>query len=107
MKKRTKRTTGSHLIQPGEHVRVVPLHHPKPYIPIDEIARRRREPKDQELFDGKPHPLLTPAHLTYNGGPLITNVQIFTVFWGKKWGASTASTQLIQKLNQFFAAIVV
>jgi hypothetical protein len=97
----------SKTFEAGEHVRVVPLHHPKPSVSIDDIARGRREGKDLDLFDGKPHVLAAPAHLTYMGGPLIPNVQVFTIFWGKLWGASASSKQMMAKLNQFFTAILV
>lgn len=91
----------------GEHVRVVPLHHPKPSVSIDDLARARRKPEDQDLFDGKPHVIPTSAHLTYGGGPLITNVQVFTIFWGKLWGTTPTSVQLMTDLNQFFTTILI
>jgi hypothetical protein len=43
-------------------------------------------------------PEATSAHLTYYGGPVISNVQVVTVFWGQKV-ASTAH------LNSFYTAI--
>jgi hypothetical protein len=97
----------SKMFQPGEHVRIVPLHHPKPSVSIDDLARGRRVGKDQDLFDGKPHALAAPAQLVYMGGPLIPNVQIFTIFWGKLWGANPSSKQMMANLNQFFTAIVI
>jgi hypothetical protein len=96
----------SKMFQPGEHVRVVPLHHPKPSVSIDDLARGRRGGRDQDLFDGKPHALAAPAKLVYMGGPLIPNVQIFTIFWGKLWGSNASSKQMMTNLNQFFTAIV-
>jgi len=81
----------SKMFQPGEHVRVVPLHHPKPSVSIDDLARGRRGGRDQDLFDGKPHALASQAQLVYMGGPLIPNVQIFTIFWGKLWGSNASS----------------
>jgi hypothetical protein len=66
----------------GEAVRVVPMYHP--------AAVR-----------------ITAARLTYRGGPLITAAQVFVVFWGKDWGTTTASTELIAKINKFFADILV
>jgi hypothetical protein len=106
MKNLTKPARKSNLIQPGEHVRVVPLHDPKPSVSIDDLARARREPKDQDLFDGQPHAVPVTAHLTYNRGPLIPNVQVFTLFWGKLWGTTPTSIQLMQNLNQFFTTIL-
>jgi len=90
---------------PGEHIRVVPLHHPKPSVSIDELGERQKE-GDGDLFDGKPHVAPITAHLTYNGGALLTSVAVFTVFWGKLWGTTPTSTQLMTDLNKFFAAIL-
>ena len=105
MKKRTESKAATQMFQPGEYVRIAPLHHPKPSIEIGALAKYREE-EGSELFDGKPHAVPASAHLTYNGGPLIENVQVFTIFWGKLWGQSPASTTLIQQLNQFFGAIL-
>jgi len=66
----------------GEDIRVVPLHHPKPAAAAS-------------------------AELTYRNGPLITNVEVFTIFWGNFWGSTPASTDLMNKVNKFFADIVV
>ena len=90
----------------GEHVRIVPLHYPKPSVSIDELGRLRGETADTDLFDGQPHVAPASAHLMYNHGPLLTAVQVFTVFWGTKWSASGGSV-MIQNLNKFFQALVV
>jgi len=45
------------------------------------------------------------AQLVYNGGPLLTSVQVFTVFWGSAWQQAPAS-DLIPELNSFFDAIL-
>lgn len=45
------------------------------------------------------------AHLTYHGGPLLTNVQVVLVFWGAAWTLA-AQIPLIQQLNQFFDFIL-
>jgi hypothetical protein len=95
----------STTFQPGEYVRIAPLHHPKPSIAIDEVAGYREE-EEGDLFDGKPHPAPASAHLTYNGGPLIQNVQVYTIFWGKLWGKSPSSTTMMQQLNKFFTDIL-
>jgi hypothetical protein len=58
------------------------LHHPKPAVPA-------------------------AAKLTYRDGPLITNVEVFTIFWGNLWGSTPTSTDLMDKLNTFFGDIVV
>ena len=54
--------------------------------------------------------LVEPAHgaaaaadpqLTYRGGPLLTAVEVFTVFWGARWQGSDGTT-LADQLNGFF-----
>jgi hypothetical protein len=81
--KRTKKIVkGTKKFALGEHIRVVPLHHPKPAAP-------------------------TGAKLTYRNGLLIANVEVFTIFWGNLWGSTPTSTDLMNKLNKFFADIVV
>jgi hypothetical protein len=102
-----KKTSEKTTFAPGEHVRVVPLHYPKPEISIDELGRRRRDEEEGgDIFDGKHHAAPAGAHLTYNGGALLTNVQVFTIFFGTKW--STASgPSLMGRLNKFFQDILV
>lgn len=104
--KKTRTPAKAKMFQPGEHIRVVPLHHPKPSVSIDDLGRRRAG-GDQDLFDGKPHALAANPNLTYRHGPLLPNVQVFTIFWGKLWGSSPTSTQMMKDLNSFFSAILV
>jgi hypothetical protein len=82
VKKRIKVGAENKAFAPGEHVRVVPLHYPEPIVSVG-------------------------AELTYRSGPLITNVELFTVFCGKRWGSTPSSTDLMSKLNQFFTDILV
>jgi hypothetical protein len=86
---------------PGEYVRIVPLHYPKPAYSTDDLGR-----EGQDLFDGQPHPARLDAQLTYRGGPLIPGVEVFTVFWGKLWGTTARSNMLITQINQFFTDIL-
>lgn len=65
----------------NEAIRVVPLHHPAFAAP-------------------------STANLAYRDGPLLLNVEVFTIFWGKLWNASNNTTDLTNKLNQFFADIL-
>jgi len=102
----TRPRVGSSRFAPGEYVRIVPLHYPKPSLSIDELGRLRGEPADTDLFDGQPHVAPASAHLTYNNGPLLTAVQVFTIFWGQQWSQPSGST-MMQNLNKFFQAIVV
>jgi len=86
---------------PGEYVRIVPLHHPKPAVSIDDLARMRKEVQEDELFNGKAHHVPASADLTYNGGPLLTSVQVFTIFWGMKW-PTPSGTAMMGRLNRYF-----
>lgn len=99
---RTKAKGKTKNFKPGEHIRVVPLHYPKPAISIAEF----REREEGDLFDGNPHVAPASAKLTYRGGALLQNVEVFTIFWGKLWGSNKTSIKLIADLNKLFAAIV-
>lgn len=103
MKKSAKTKSKTKKFEPGEHIRVVPLHHPKPTVSIEEL----REREEGDLFDGKPHVVPASAKLTYRGGALLENVAVFTIFWGKLWGSNKTSIKLMADINKFFAAIVV
>jgi len=46
-----------------------------------------------------------PASFTYRGGPLLTSVEVFTIFWGPAWTQQTQS-DLAKDLNTFFGYIV-
>lgn len=105
MKKQKRTEESPARFQPGEYVRIVPLHQPKPSIAVGALAESR-EAGAGDLFDGKPHPAPSSAHLVYHGGPLIRKAEVYTVFWGKLWGQTAASTALMQRLNQFFGAIL-
>lgn len=73
------------LAGPGDSIRIVPL-----YVP-EEVMK---------LTAGT-----VPPKLTYRGGPLLTSVEVFTVFWGAAWHTSPQSG-LVPKLNQFFTSIL-
>src|SRR5438445_5150471 len=45
------------------------------------------------------------AHLTYRGGPLLTAVEVVTVFWGAAWNEATTQATA-QALNGFFQFVV-
>jgi hypothetical protein len=76
-----------------ESIRVAPLKQPKAKISLD------------ELFRGHKGKAPAAAKLTYRGGPLIPNVEVFTIFWGKGW-SSAPLKPLADNLNKFFSAIV-
>jgi hypothetical protein len=60
-----------------------------------------------------PHALASAAaavqpaapQLVYNGGPLLANVEVFTVFWGSAWGQGDLAN-LASDVNGFFQFIV-
>src|SRR5947208_7401808 len=45
------------------------------------------------------------AQLTYRGGPLLTAVEVVTVYWGAAWNDATAQA-MAQGLNAFFQFVV-
>src|SRR6266702_5895437 len=45
------------------------------------------------------------AQLTYRGGPLLTGVEVVTVYWGAAWNDATAQATA-QSLNAFFQFVV-
>src|SRR5258705_10754263 len=49
-------------------------------------------------------PQVTPK-LTYRNGPLLTAVQVFTIFWGATWNEAPQSA-LLTKVNEFFDFIL-
>ncbi len=88
----------------GEHIKVAPLHSPKPTLSIAEL-NKAKAPSDGELFDGQTSAPPT-AHLTYFGGPLLTSVQVYTVCWGKKWSSGPGAA-MVTKISDFYKAILV
>ena len=46
-----------------------------------------------------------PAQLVYNDGPLLTAVQVFTIFWGSPWQQSPES-DMVSNINSFFDYIL-
>jgi len=70
------------------------------------LSKARAEPGDSELFAGQTPAAPANAHLTYFGGPLLTNVKVYTIFWGKKWSAGPGAA-IATKLNDFYKAILV
>jgi hypothetical protein len=50
-------------------------------------------------------PAVAPPQLTYRGGPLIRNVEVFTIFWGTAWQPPPQS-DLVQRINAYFDFIL-
>jgi hypothetical protein len=68
----------------ADAVRIVPLHGHAPYQALAPAA---------------------PAKLTYRNGPLLSAVEVFTIFWGKGW-KTTPQSEMIAKVNGFFDFIL-
>ena len=71
------------LPAPGDLIRIVPL-----YLPDDLKAAPT-----------------VPPQLTYRNGPILSSVEVFTIFWGAAWQQSPQS-DLANNLNQFFDFIL-
>jgi hypothetical protein len=73
--------------------------------------RRRSVPHDADPIRIVPlHlpdalPPAAAAQLTYRNGPLLSAVEVFTIFWGSTWNQAPQS-DLITQLNDFFDAIL-
>lgn len=91
---------------PEDFIRTVPLHYPKPSVSVSELAARGGE-SEGDVFDGKPRVAPVDAHLSYNGGPLLQNVQVFVIFWGAKWQTFASAAPLVQQIKKFFGDILV
>lgn len=70
----------------SEPIRIVPL-----YSPGEAIGEVKK--------------VTSPPQLVYNNGPLLSAVQVFTVFWGAAWQQSPLS-DTVQSLNSFFDFIL-
>jgi hypothetical protein len=78
-----KQSSGHHSAHSAGHpdaIRIVPLHHP------------------QALAASAPQ-------LTYRNGPLLSAVEVFTVFWGPTWN-SAPQNALMKDMNGFFDFIL-
>ena len=76
------------LAGPHDPIRIVPVHG------VDQIS---------QLVGGAPPS--APPKLVYNGGPLLTATEVFTVFWGSAWQQAPQTTLLTQ-INAFFDFIL-
>ena len=79
----TKHIVAAH----GDAIRIVPLH----------VADAAGTPT---VDVAKMAPAVAP-HLSYRNGPLLTAVEVFTIFWGTGWQQG-ANAALLTHVNQFF-----
>ncbi len=70
----------------GDPIRIVPLNVPPELISEKAVAA-------------------AGPQLTYRNGPLISSVEVFTIFWGSGWAKAPANG-LIAQVNDFFRFIV-
>ena len=69
-----------------------------------EIRKVRLGHLQSEKFASMAH--TKQPHLKYNGGPLLGNVEVFTIFWGSAWQIQPALVSLSQSINGFFKFIL-
>jgi hypothetical protein len=82
----------------------VPNHHaPKRIVPLHNPIVLEKPHAAAPAVPAVAAPVV--PHLTYNNGPLLTAVQIFTVYWGAAW-KQAAQITLAGQLNNFFKFIV-
>ena len=89
---------------------------PRRKTPKTQKAKKAKKAGPSELY----HPIrIVPLHpgtakaaapqvapkLTYRNGPLLTSVQVFTIFWGAAWNQAPQDA-LLPKVNQFFDFIL-
>jgi hypothetical protein len=74
----------------GDPIRIVPLHVP------DDVVRPLVEPAAAPA---------APPQLTYRNGPLLSAVEVFTLFWGPLWQQPPQSA-MVSQVNQFFDFIL-
>lgn len=87
-RKRVVRVMRRKVTRLNDPIRIVPLHLPSElYRPSAGIAAP------------------PAAQLTYRGGPLLTAVKVFTIFWGDAWQTAPTS-DLVQEINDFFSFVL-
>jgi hypothetical protein len=66
---------------------------------VGSVQLKKRKPKRV------PRPSAPPPILTYRNGPLLSAVEVFTIFWGEDWLIPPQS-DMANSLNQFFDFIL-
>ncbi|HTR28589.1 MAG TPA: hypothetical protein VMH27_04935 [Puia sp.] len=92
------------MSNPHSRVRIVPiLKRKKVGVPVS----APQEKEKVEVFEGDVPAPPANARLTYNGGALIQNVTVYTIFWGSGWAGDAAMKTVMAQVNQFFTDILV
>ena len=84
-------TTSPVIAAHGDAIRIVPLY-------------QASDAGTPTVEGAKAAPAVAP-HLSYRNGPLLTNVEVFTIFWGAAWQLSANAT-LLGQINHFFDFIL-
>ena len=84
-----KRAKIPNRLREDDPVRIVPL-----CLPIE---------MTQPMSD-VPAARAAAPHLTYRGGPLLTTVEVVTIFWGQIW--ETQHAALVDRINGFFDLVL-
>ena len=89
-----------------ERIRVVPLYQPKVKVDLRKLTDKEKDDPN-DIFDPN-HATQAPANskLVYQGGVLLPNVEVFTIFWGKQYATGGALADYPAKLNTFFDTIL-
>jgi hypothetical protein len=83
-------------------VRIVPL-----YKKATKRGPAPKEKESTEVFEGAAPAPPKGAHLSYNGGALLENVTVYSIFWGNGWSTNATMQGLMGQVNQFFRDILV
>lgn len=83
-------------------IRIVPVYTPKLPVKIRELKNKK---KDAGFFTAATRKVTRPK-LVYNGGPILQNVEVFTIFWGANWASSYVYLKLAEDINDFFTVIL-
>ncbi|MGI8952261.1 MAG: hypothetical protein ACR2FN_11860 [Chitinophagaceae bacterium] len=86
-----------------EAIRIVPLLIQKSSPSTTHV---KKGSGDENLFHVPSTAQVPKPHLIYNGGTLIQNVDVFTVFWGANWNNTASYKILAQDINKFFSVIL-
>jgi hypothetical protein len=99
-----KKAAGPKVVSTNEQIRIAPLHLTKANVSLAELGVTK---EDAALFGAEPAKAAAPPKLIYNKGSLITQVKVYTIFWGKNWSATPSFVTLRNSINSFFKAILV
>jgi hypothetical protein len=80
---KTQKTPKTDLFEQSRPIRIVPLHPGVAKAAAPQV----------------------PAKLTYRNGPLLTSVEVFTIFWGAAWNTAPESS-FVTQVNEFFDFIL-